>query len=249
MLFKDARVNGQWVLALVLVAGCSDGSSSKPDAAGPLVFHEERGTGTPIAPFTECIITTYTQGFAGRDHRDPCSELTYELHPPIGGPHYSRWADFRIYDAPVPFGFLVHSMEHGGVALLYNCDEECQDAKDFFVSLKNTHVDNACARDPQNRYIVMPDPALEVPIAAAAWGAGYRATCFDQPSLERFFQEHYARGPEELCAPGVDLRAQSWCGTPDAGMPDASITDDAGVSFDASTTDTNEGLDASLPAP
>ena len=40
------------------------------------------------------------------------------------------------------------------------------------------------------------------PLAAAAWGATYQASCVDRPSLEAFVRDHYAKGPENLCVSG-----------------------------------------------
>jgi hypothetical protein len=35
--------------------------------------------------------------------------------PPTSGLHYPVWADWGIYDRPVPFKFQVHNLEHGGI--------------------------------------------------------------------------------------------------------------------------------------
>jgi hypothetical protein len=37
--------------------------------------------------------------------------------PPTSGLHYPVWADWGIYDQPVPFKFQVHNLEHGGVVV------------------------------------------------------------------------------------------------------------------------------------
>lgn len=55
------------------------------------------------------------------------------------------------------------------------------------------------------RVIIAPDPELDVPVAAAAWGWTYRANCFDEPTLAQFVNDHYAQGPEQLCAPGKTI--------------------------------------------
>jgi uncharacterized protein DUF3105 len=35
--------------------------------------------------------------------------------PPTSGLHYPVWADWGVYDRPVPFKFQVHNLEHGGI--------------------------------------------------------------------------------------------------------------------------------------
>jgi len=53
------------------------------------------------------------------------------------------------------------------------------------------------------RTVITPDPLLDVPVAAAAWGYTYKADCVDLPSLIAFATEHYGNGPEVLCGNGT----------------------------------------------
>jgi hypothetical protein len=53
------------------------------------------------------------------------------------------------------------------------------------------------------RIILAPRPALDVPVAAAAWGFTYKAECVDAPSLAQFITDHYAKTAENFCAAGV----------------------------------------------
>jgi hypothetical protein len=53
--------------------------------------------------------------------------------------------------------------------------------------------------------VLTPDPDLDTPIAASAWGATYTATCIDTASLAAFVSEAYGKGPETTCANGEDL--------------------------------------------
>jgi hypothetical protein len=48
----------------------------------------------------------------------------------------------------------------------------------------------------------VPDPLIDVPIAAASWGWTYRAQCLDVPSLTQFAKERVAQGTEDTCAAG-----------------------------------------------
>ena len=48
----------------------------------------------------------------------------YNSNPPTSGNHNPNPAAFKIYDNPVPKENLVHSMEHGGVIVWYNTDNQ-----------------------------------------------------------------------------------------------------------------------------
>jgi hypothetical protein len=159
----------------------------------------------PIPPATECVITITHDPAGARDHRDPCSAIDYPVHPPSVGPHYAIWADFGTYTDPVPSGFLVHSLEHGAVELLHNCESPCPEVLAAFDAIALAKTDDTLCRDHPagSRIIIAPDPALDVPFAAVAWEHTYRATCLDEESLTAFVDEHYAQAPEDLCVPGT----------------------------------------------
>jgi len=57
---------------------------------------------TPIAPFTTCTVTTFTDTIEGAEHRSPCEVIPYPYYPPSAGPHYYIWANFETYTMPVP---------------------------------------------------------------------------------------------------------------------------------------------------
>src|SRR5262249_14496555 len=47
-------------------------------------------------------------------------------YPPTSGQHWGNtWADWQMYDKPVPPEVFVHNLEHGGIVLLYRCDTPC----------------------------------------------------------------------------------------------------------------------------
>jgi hypothetical protein len=169
----------------------------------------------PIARFVSCRVTTATDAISGAEHHLPCDTIDYPYHPPSAGPHYSQWAAFQTYTAPVPPGFLVHAMEHGAVILSYHCatDADCDPVRAAFATIvADRGLDDVCRdEDTPQRIIIVPDPTLTVPIAATAWEHVYTATCLDEPSLRAFIDAHYAMAPENFCFPGVDLSSTGWC--------------------------------------
>ena len=54
----------------------------------------------------------------------PAVANCYNSNPPTSGNHFPSPAAFKIYESPVPKENLVHSMEHGGVVVWYNTDNQ-----------------------------------------------------------------------------------------------------------------------------
>lgn len=170
----------------------------------------------PIAPFTECTVTTFTDTIEGADHRAPCDAIPYPYYPPSAGPHYWSWAAFETYTSPVPWGFLVHDLEHGALVLAYHCetDADCDPVRAEFASIiADMGTDPVCSLEASpTRFIVVPDPALPVPIAAVAWRNVYEASCLDDASLRAFVAAHYGMGSESLCVAGqTPPDGGTWC--------------------------------------
>jgi hypothetical protein len=201
------RSSRPWIGALLVATLASCASGGRTDE---IVTHP---AATPIAPFTECTVYTAREASEAAMHVAPCSDLGYDV-PPFGGPHYSQWAAFGSYDAPVPWGVLVHAMEHGAVVLAYRCEPGagCNAIRGELESIVAARTPDAlCRGDAPIRYVLAPTPDLEWPIAVLAWQRIYSATCLDRASIEAFFDAHYGRGPESTCADGVDLSSVGWC--------------------------------------
>lgn len=178
-------------LALSLSVGCGSEDSAKPGL----------GEG---GPFGECNAMVAKYEVTSAQHVAECSALS-EQKPPHGGPHYPIWPAFQAYDFPIAHGYLIHAMEHGAVVIYYNCPDGCTDELAEAKALLDARpVDPLCAgTGVERRAILVPDPTLDVPWAASAWGYTLRADCFDSDVFGRFYAEHYAKGPENLCAAGT----------------------------------------------
>ncbi len=147
---------------------------------------------------------------AGADHTDPCVVLGYASNPPTSGTHYAVWADFTVYQAPVPQGFLVHSLEHGSVELHYNCARaeaagiDCEELKSSILALYDGWAADPLCAAGKNRLIVVPDPQLDAAFAAAAWGYFLKGNCFDSQLVSDFIERHYGQTYEDICSAGID---------------------------------------------
>jgi hypothetical protein len=152
-----------------------------------------------------CDATTQSWPDEGANHFEPGTALTYCTSPPSSGDHYSAWAAYRIYDKPVPYGYLVHSLEHGAVVILYKCASgSCPTVQSDIAAVVNARpVDPLCTDPIKRRVIVAPDPTLDIAIGASAWGWTYRATCVNAATLNKFIDDHYAKTTEDFCGDGV----------------------------------------------
>jgi hypothetical protein len=158
-----------------------------------------------------CSVEVAAPPLEGASHTEQCGPVHYASKPPSSGTHYPIWPVFRVYDKPVPWGYLVHGLEHGAVVIAYNCADGCPDqvaaAKELVAA---TPPKPGCSRAP---VIMTPDPTLDVPFAASAWGFTLRARCFDRDRFAAFIQRRANQGPEKIptdCG-SLDAEAAGWC--------------------------------------
>jgi len=160
------------------------------------------------APVGRCAAVEQRHAIEGQTHVPECSTVAYGTKPPSSGNHYDAWAAFMVYANVVPEGYWVHDLEHGAVVLSYNCEDGCgADVSAASEMLKALPPDPLClatATVPR-RVVMTPDPNLDVPFAASAWGYTLRANCFDADAFRSFIDRHYGLGPENICGGGVDL--------------------------------------------
>jgi hypothetical protein len=201
----------------VLAVACAD-SDDDPIALGKIAdagpdrikaVPSVSGDSAPPPPVgtidASCKVTIASHPIEASPHVPIGTPIQYGTNPPSSGPHYPNWAHFLEYDKSIEDGFLVHSMEHGAVLMLYKCEPaECASVAASLRAVRNAvPTDLSCDPSTRVRVILAPRPALDVPIAAAAWGWTYKAECVEPASLLAFIKDHYAQGPEDFCAPGT----------------------------------------------
>lgn len=209
-------------VALFLALGCgSEGSPTTPGADAAPGAGADLGAdmGTSLvfdAGLTDggCVVEEAAPALEGGMHVGACTPVTHGSKPPSSGQHYPSWPMFRVYSRPVPWGFLVHGLEHGAVVIAYNCPGGCPtEVAAIEEVVAAVPVRPGCARPP---VIVTPDPTLDVPFAASAWGHTLRAGCFDRARFAAFIQSYVNQGPENI--PGdcgaIDCEATDWCAAP-----------------------------------
>jgi hypothetical protein len=158
-------------------------------------------------PGARCNARTRTFPALDSPHLDAdAGEPAYNSNPPSSGPHEGRWARWGGHTGAIPRRNYVHNLEHGGVVLAWRCaDGSCATARDVLAALGTFPNDRACdlpGVPARPRVVATPDPLLESPVAAVAWGRVYQADCVDAESLRGFYVSALAHAPEDTCAEG-----------------------------------------------
>jgi len=139
----------------------------------------------------------------GRNHIDPSTTPTYKFYPPASGPHYAAQGI-----APVPWqtvdtlqeGQYIHNLEHGGVAILYDCPSgtDC-------TTLKNSleyYVTDLAPFDPtyhEVKVVLTPySRGMQKKVALVAWDYIEFLDAYDQAEITRFYENHVNQGPEQI---------------------------------------------------
>jgi hypothetical protein len=195
-------------LTCTLFTGCSGEQPITP--SGPQNVEVLTPNAPPLPGQTECrVVKTTNIPLEVPLHLTTCTPIKYATNPPSGGDHWGQWAAFKKYALRVPREMYVHDLEHGAVVLSYKCATECPDVVAALEKIFDEAAgDTLCVTQgggPKARLVLTPDPDLDTPIAASAWGATYTATCIDTASLTAFVSANYGKGPEQLCYPGEDI--------------------------------------------
>jgi Protein of unknown function (DUF3105) len=184
-------------------AATSGGTSASGGSAG-------EANADNCVELSVCDLVECTPPEQGGSHVATCSEISPSTNPPTSGPHYGVWAQFGIYDEPFLDGFLLHSLEHSAVALLYDCDAasavglDCEALRADLVEFYDAWPQDPLCSIVPHRLIVAPRPGLGSPFAVTAWGAYLKGSCFDEDLVRQFVQKNYGSNYENFCSPGVD---------------------------------------------
>jgi hypothetical protein len=143
----------------------------------------------------------------GRTHVDPSTTPTYKSYPPASGPHYSAqgiapvpWQTIATSSAPLLEGQYIHNLEHGGIAILYNCPTgtDCTALKN---SLAN-YVKNLAPIEPtynEVKMVLTPySKNMTKTVALLAWDYIEFLDGYDQAAITSFYENHVNLGPEQI---------------------------------------------------
>jgi len=133
---------------------------------------------------------------AGQEHIPSNATGVYKSYPPSSGQHWGNtWADWKMYEQPVPPEEYVHNLEHGGIVLLYRCDTPCPE---LVKQLRDLYTTFPNARNGKVKMVVSPDRKITSPITILAWTWIDELPKMDRDRLLRFYRAHVDRGPEDV---------------------------------------------------
>ena len=124
---------------------------------------------------------------------DPARLVIPPGQPPVGGPMFNATQREGVYEAAVPDGSVIHSLEHGMVWISYRADMIDTGAIDQLREI---------AKKYDNDVILSPRPENEMPIALASWGRLQRLDSVDGQQIERFINTNRNRSPETMRGAG-----------------------------------------------
>ena len=125
----------------------------------------------------------------GNDHlasaEDPHPD--YNSNPPTSGWHLPPIPRPGIYTQPKVPEDLGHFMEHGGVWVLYNCPDGCEEDVNQLQGIVNSAIDDG---DPT---ALAPFPSMDSKFAVVAWQYLLKLDDLDTGQIEEFVSRHACR--------------------------------------------------------
>jgi 4-amino-4-deoxy-L-arabinose transferase-like glycosyltransferase len=114
----------------------------------------------------------------------------YNSKPPTSGWHYGdAVAPWGVSSQPIPDEVQVHNLEHGGIAVQYDCPDGCPDV----VNKLDTIV-----RSYPSKVLLAPYAGIGHRIALTAWGKLVYLDDVNEPFIRDFIAKNKNKGPEQV---------------------------------------------------
>lgn len=128
----------------------------------------------------------------GDDHvsKEEIEDFTYNSNPPTSGPHSGKVPPFGIYDQPLFAGYQIHMLEHGGVLIHYNTQDQAiiSQLQELTRDLSKSNA----------RVALLPNPEIDQMVALTAWTHVENLDTVDEEAIREFFFAYVDRGPEKV---------------------------------------------------
>ena len=127
----------------------------------------------------------------GNQHiADEQSFTGYSSAPPTSGAHWSRPAHWGIHSESLPNERQVHNLEHGGIMIQYNTENQALITQLQRFAQKQSNF--PCF------LVVAPYPDMQFTVAVTAWGVLDTMGSYDEERLQEFVDAYQNKGPERL---------------------------------------------------
>jgi hypothetical protein len=139
----------------------------------------------------------------------------YNSNPPTSGPHLPPVPRPGVYTQPKQPEELGHFMEHGGVWLLYNCSDGCEQDLSTLQDITNSAIDGG------RPVALAPFPSMDTRFAVVAWQYLLTQDDLDRGKIDDFISRHACRyNPEggPYCS-GVRGTVKEGSGSRDMELP------------------------------
>jgi hypothetical protein len=212
------------IIVIVVTRPTATPSSAQTPLAGKQIIPAASvGAKTTQAPATRVantsgitgVLAWDTTGWPGDgaahtgalEHTHVAGPVSYDVVPPVGGPHNPVWMNAGVYTTPIPSERAVHNLEHGAVWITYNPNLPAAEvaALTAFVTRQTLIAEPASAvgiSNDSNRYVDLSPwatNALPSPIVISSWGYQLRVTSPTDPRLQKFvdtFRDNQKYRPE-----------------------------------------------------
>lgn len=168
---------------------------------------------TAAAQGAKCTATSFASEAEPQSHIEGESAATLTV-PPLSGAHNEYWADWGVYDKPVPYKHQLHNLEHGGVIIHYGTE----------VPVEGVNALRTLWAKKPAFAIVVPDTHKDFPKDAVVVGSQQRwlvckpFTPVQISAVEAFVDEYRGRGPEAVAAKNAGGERPG--GLPEPKLPD-----------------------------
>ncbi len=123
----------------------------------------------------------------------PGESATRESAPPLSGGHNQKWADYGVYNEPIPYKYQLHNLEHGAVFVQYGTK----------VSVEGVNALREMWAKSPAYLVISPNSGAAFPAEGVVVGAQQRwmvckptFTAAMIPAVEAFRDAYRGRGPE-----------------------------------------------------
>ena len=132
----------------------------------------------------------------GGGHVPEGEEVTYQHYPPASGKHYPVTLQYGLYEGEdVPAEYWVHSLEHGAIVVLYQCDQPCPDLVKSLGDMLDSFPESKWGN---RKIVIVPYSRMATPLMAVAWNVQLPLEQFDPQALIDFYARHVDQGPEDV---------------------------------------------------
>ncbi len=147
------------------------------------------------AETAKCTVTSFPSEVDPQSHISGEAAAAFSI-PPLSGAHNEGWADWGVYNKPIPYKHQIHNLEHGGVIIHYGTE----------VPVEGVNALRELWAKSPAYLVIVPDTSPQFPkdaVVAGSWQRWVVCKPFapaQVSAIERFVTAYRGRGPESAAA-------------------------------------------------